>query len=201
MTGRWRTSASSGPATAELDPDLLPALRALGTPIAERVEELSYVELQRMDDTLEGHALRRYWKGNFFRSLPDEAIDAFLARGTADGHGELLPAASLQAYGGAIADVPDADSAFSQRDAMFEFVASARWSDPAEDEQRIAAARRYAAALEPFASGVYVNVISDEGASGVARAYPPDKLARLRALKTAYDPDNVFHLNQNIEPG
>ena len=184
----------------ELDRELLPALRALGRPLAERVEELSYLELQRMDDTLEGHALRRYWKGHYFRSLPDEAIDAFLLRGTPDGYGERLPAASLQAYGGAIADVPDADSAFSQRDAMFEFVSAARWSDAAEDDERMAAARRYAASLEPFASGMYVNAMSDEGARGVARAYPPAKLARLRALKTAYDPGNVFHLNQNIEP-
>jgi FAD/FMN-containing dehydrogenase len=184
----------------ELDPQLLPALRALGRPVAERVEELSYLELQRMDDTLEGHALRRYWKGHYFRSLPDEAIDAFLLRGTADGHGDMLPAASLQAYGGAIADVPDADSAFGQRDAMFEFVSAARWSDAAEDEERMAAARRYAASLEPFASGMYVNAMSDEGATGVARAYPPAKLARLRALKAAYDPGNVFHLNQNIPP-
>jgi FAD/FMN-containing dehydrogenase len=184
----------------ELDGRLLPALRALGRPVAERVQALSYLELQRMDDSLEGHALRRYWKGHYVGSLPDEALDAFLLRGTADGHGERLPAASLQAYGGAIADVPDADSAFSQRDAMFEFVAAARWSDSAEDEERMAAARRYAASLEPFASGMYVNAMSDEGASGVARAYPPAKLARLRALKTAYDPENVFHLNQNIEP-
>ena len=184
----------------ELERQLLPALRALGRPVAERVEELSYLALQRMEDTLEGHALRRYWKGNYFRSLPDEAIDAFLLRGTPDGHGERLPAASLQAYGGAIAEVPDADSAFSQRDAMFEFVAAARWSDAAEDEERMSAARRYAASLEPFATGMYVNAMSDEGAAGVARAYSPAKLDRLRALKTAYDPDNVFHLNQNIEP-
>jgi FAD/FMN-containing dehydrogenase len=184
----------------ELDPRLLPALRALGRPVAERVEELDYLELQRMDDTLEGHALRRYWKGHYVRSLPDEAIEAFLLRGTSDGHGERLPGASLQAYGGAIADVPDDDSAFGQRDAAFEFVASARWSDPAEDEDRISAARRCAASLEPFSSGMYVNAMSDEGTAGVARAYRPAKLARLRALKAAYDPGNVFHLNQNIEP-
>jgi FAD/FMN-containing dehydrogenase len=184
-----------------LERQLLPALRALGDPVAERIEELSYLDLQRMDDTLEGHALRRYWKGHYFRSLPDEAIDAFLLRGTVDGHGSRLPAASLQAYGGAIADVPDADSAFSQRDAMFEFVAAARWSDAGEDEERMANARRYAATLEPFATGMYVNAMSDEGAVGVARAYPPAKLARLQALKAAYDPENVFHLNQNIEPG
>jgi FAD/FMN-containing dehydrogenase len=47
---------------------------------------------------------------------------------------------------------------------------------------------------------MYVNAMSDEGAVGVARAYPPAKLARLQALKAAYDPDNVFHLNQNIKP-
>ncbi len=198
--GLLRDTEVTGVAACSTVPALLPALRALGRAIGERVEELSYLELQRMDDTREGHALRRYWKGQYFRSLPDEAIDAFLLRGTPDGHGERLPYASLQAYGGAIADVPDADSAFSQRDAMFEFVAAARWSDAAEDEQRISAARRYAASLEPFASGMYVNAMSDEGATGVARAYPPAKLARLRALKAAYDPDNVFHLNQNIQP-
>jgi FAD/FMN-containing dehydrogenase len=184
----------------ELDPRLTPALRALGRPVGERIEKLSYVELQQIDDTVEGYALRRYWKGHYFRSLPDAAIDAFLRRGTSDGHGERLPAASLQAYGGAIAEVPDADSAFSQRETMFEFVASARWSDAAEDEARIAAARRYSASLEAFATGMYVNVMSDEGAAGVARAYSPAKLARLRALKAAHDPDNVFHLNHNIPP-
>jgi FAD/FMN-containing dehydrogenase len=185
----------------ELERELLPALRALGRPVAERVEELSYLELQQMDDAHHGHGVRRYWKGHYFRSLPDEAIDAFLLRGTRDGSGEHLPAATLQAYGGAIGAVPDADSAFSQRDATFEFVAAAAWSDPAEDAPRMAAARRYAASLLPFATGMYVNAMSDEGAAGVARAYPPAKLARLGALKAAYDPGNVFHLNQNIRPG
>jgi Berberine and berberine like len=139
------------------------------------------------------------WKGHYFRDFTDEAIEAFVLRGTANGRGEHLPAVSLQAYGGAIADVPDADTAFSQRDAMVEFVAAARWTAPAEDDSRIAAARRCAAALDRFASGAYVNVLIDEGA-GVARAYPSHKLARLTALKDAYDPANVLHLNQNIAP-
>ena len=85
---------------------LLPAFQALGRPVAERIQELSYLELQRVDDTVEGHALRRYWKGHYFTAFEDEAIDAYLRRGTADGRGEHLPAVSLQAYGGAIADVP-----------------------------------------------------------------------------------------------
>jgi FAD/FMN-containing dehydrogenase len=57
-----------------------------------------------------------------------------------------------------------------------------------------------AAAIEPFASGVYVSMLSDDGADGVRRGYPPAKPARLAEVKRAYDPDNVFHLNQNIKP-
>jgi FAD/FMN-containing dehydrogenase len=151
---------------------------------------MSYVDLQRREDSIEGHALRRYWKGHYFRDLPDAAIEALLA------HPPEF-AASLQAYGGAIADVPDEAAAFSHRQTAFEYVGAARWTDPNEDEQRIADARAAAAALTPYASGAYVNVLTDEG---VQLAYPPDKFARLTSLKDAYDPDNVFHLNQNIPP-
>ena len=110
------------------------------------------------------------------------------------------PYGSFQGYGGAIAARSNEESAFSHRNTMVEFVASTAWTDPAEDDQRIAAARRYGAALEPFAIGVYVNVLSDEGEAGVRRAYPPGKLAQLAALKRRYDPDNVLHLNKNIRP-
>jgi FAD/FMN-containing dehydrogenase len=188
------------------DPDqgrrLLPALRdAAPPPLAERVQELSYLELQRIDDEQQRHRLRRYWKGHFLRELDDGAIDAFLARG-ADGQDDpaLLPFGSLQSYGGAVAEVGDAETAFSHRDALVEFVAVASWTDPAEDRPRMSAARRYAGAVEPFASGVYVNALTDEGQAGLRRAYSADKLARLAALKDRYDPDNVFHLNHNIRP-
>jgi hypothetical protein len=66
------------------------------------------------------------------------------------------------------------------------------------------AARAAGASLEPYANGVYVNSLTaDEladGERGVRRAYPAAKLARLTEVKTAYDPGNVFHLNQNIRP-
>ena len=186
------------------DPDegrrLLPSLQALGRPTSESVVEMAYVDLQLTDDMVRGHSLRHYWKGHYLRSLPDEAIEALLGRGTQDGPGDLIPASGLQAYGGAIADVADEDSAFGHRDTLFEYVASAGWSDPDEDQARIEVARRCAASVEPYASGMYVNALSDEGAAGVRRAYPPDKLRRLSALKAAYDPDNVFHLNANIPP-
>jgi hypothetical protein len=186
------------------DPDrgrlLLPAMGAFGRPVAERVYEPSYLELQRREDTAERHAVRRYWKGHYLRDLSDQAIEAFLLRGTGNGRADKLPHVALQAYGGAIADVPDHDTAFSHRDTAFEFVAAASWTDPAEDQARMAAARGCAAGLDRFASGVYVNALGDEGVAGVRRAYPPAKLARLTALKDAYDPGNVFHLNHNIRP-
>ncbi len=54
--------------------------------------------------------------------------------------------------------------------------------------------------MEPFASGVYVNVLADDDEAGVLRAYGDAKLRRLSELKGRWDPDNVFHLNQNIVP-
>jgi FAD/FMN-containing dehydrogenase len=191
------------------DPDegrrLVPKFSALGRPVAQRVEEMTYLELQSIDDDGHRHGLRRrYWKGHYLPHLPDAAIDAFLSQGVSDPDGvgdrSMLPAASLQSYGGAVASIADDESAFSHRNTMVEFVAAAAWTDPAEDEPRMAAARRFGAALEPFASGVYVNVLGDEGDEGVRRAYGPDKLARLAALKHRYDPDNIFHLNHNIRP-
>ncbi|MFD1825224.1 MULTISPECIES: FAD-binding oxidoreductase [Mumia] len=168
-------------------------LEALGRPVARRVDAMPYVDLQRRDDTLEGHALRRYWKGHYLRDLPDAAIEVLLTQ-------DPTVAASLQAYGGAIDEVDDDATAYSQRGTVFEYVAAARWTDAEADEEQMAAARAAAARLEPYASGVYVNVLGDEGATGVRRAYLPATLARLTALKDTYDPDNVFHLNANIPP-
>jgi FAD/FMN-containing dehydrogenase len=182
---------------------LVPRVDSLGVPLTERVEELSYRRLQTVDDEWHSPGLRRrYYKGHYLTELSDEAIDAFLSRGDHDqaADPQRLPYGSFQGYGGAIAATSDDESAFSHRNTLVEFVASTAWTDPAEDEERIAGARRYGAALEPFATGVYVNVLSDEGEAGVRRAYPPNKLARLAVLKRRYDPDNVFHLNQNIRP-
>ena len=181
---------------------LLPAMRALGRPVAERVTTPSYLELQQRDDTTGGHAYRRYCSAHYLRQFPTAAIEAFLLRGAADLHaGTPLPGVGLQAHGGAIADVADADAAFSHRGTMFEFGAGSRWTDPSEDHPRMAAARAAGAALDPYANGVYVNSLAaDEGQRGVRRAYPAAKLARLTALKTVWDPQNVFPLNHNIRP-
>ena len=176
---------------------MLPALRSTGVPDGEVARELSYTELQTREDSIEAYAYRRYWKGHYLPSLPDAAIGALVERDPAD---TTLPGVSLQAYGGAIADVGDDATAFSHRRTRFEYVAAARWTDPGEDRLRMATARREAAKLDPYAVGAYVNALSDEGGPGVLRAYSQAQRARLTAVKDAYDPENVFHLNHNIVP-
>jgi FAD/FMN-containing dehydrogenase len=178
--------------------------RAIPAPVAEQVNEMSYVELQSIGDTGHVHGLRRYSAGHYLTELGDAAIDAFLARGVPSNAAEpdwaLMPSGGFQAYGGAIAEVAEDDSAFSHRKTLVEFFGGATWADPAEDAERMAAARAWAATLAPFATGMYVNVIADPGDEGVGRAYNAAGLARLADLKRKYDPDNVFHLNQNIRP-
>ena len=182
----------------------LSTFRELGTPATERVMEMTYVELQGMSDDPNGHGRRRYSKGHYLTELSDAAIDVFVGRGlpanATDPDWSRLPNGGFQAYGGAIEDVGDDDAAFSHRGTLVEFGCGTTWMDPEEDGGRVSAARAYGAAVEPFASGVYVNALGDEGQDGVRRAYPAGKLARLVELKRRYDPDNAFHLNQNIRP-
>jgi FAD/FMN-containing dehydrogenase len=184
------------------DPDdgraLIEPLGAVAPAFAESITETTYLELQSSGDENQ-HGKRRYWKGHYFRELPDAAIEGFLSRGGAE-DGAIPANAGFQVYGGAIADVGEGETAFSQRDAVFELVTSLGWTDPSEDDARMRGARRFAAALQPFASGVYVNSLSDEGQLGVEAAYRADRLKRLVAIKDRYDPDNVFHLNHNIPP-
>jgi FAD/FMN-containing dehydrogenase len=179
---------------------LLSTFREVATPVAEDIGESTYVELQAQGDESQRHDLRRYWKDHYLRELTDEAIEAILGRGGPAGEGGIQANAGILGMGGAIAEVGSGESAFSHRDAAFEFITDAGWEDPAEDEMHMSAHRRYAAAVEPYSIGTYLNALSDEGAAGVKRAYTPETLARLTALKDRYDPDNVFHLNHNVPP-
>jgi FAD/FMN-containing dehydrogenase len=178
---------------------LIPAMRAVGRPLAEAIDETSYVELQTSGDEPNRHGLRRYTKDHYLGELSDAAIEAFVSCGGPFAEGELRPNGLLLACGGAVARVGVDETAFSHRKAMYEFLTSATWEDPADDEMRMAASRRFAAALEPFAVGTYVNTISDD-THPLSRAYAPATLERLTSLKDRYDPDNVFHSNHNIPP-
>ncbi len=181
----------------------LETMRSIGSPRTESVQEMTYLDLQRIADDRHHHGMRRYAAGHYLTELSDAAIDAFLSRGASAGDTvdwSRVSGGGFQAYGGAIADISNEDTAFSHHDALVEFFGGQTWADPAEDEWRMESARAFGAVLAPFSSGVYVNSLFDRTTTGLQRAYGEAKLARLAALKHRWDPDNVFHLNQNIAP-
>ena len=102
--------------------------------------------------------------------------------------------------GGAIARVDEDATAFGGRQSghTFNFAASTETEDGFEEQRDWA--RQSWKSLEPHHSGVYVNFLGDEGDDRIREMYGAAKYARLQALKREYDPDNLFHLNQNIPP-
>jgi FAD/FMN-containing dehydrogenase len=106
----------------------------------------------------------------------------------------------IDQFGGAVARVPNDATAFRHRDAGYDLIIAAIWDQPDQQEAHIDWARRFWAAMQPHSTGdVYVNYLSDEGDDRVRAAYGPH-YQRLVELKRRYDPDNVFHHNQNIRP-
>jgi hypothetical protein len=99
-----------------------------------------------------------------------------------------------------MAEVPDDETAFTGRGAGFWVSAEAKWEDPAVDASHRAWPRETLDELQPFTSaGRYVNDVAEVGGD-MRSVYGAEKYDRLVALKRAWDPDNVFRLNQNIEP-
>ena len=149
----------------------LPTMRSIGTPRDESVLPMSYLDLQSIGDENHHHGKRRYSAGHYLTELSDAAIDAFLTRGVTSAETtdwSRVAGGGFQAYGGAISEVSNEDSAFSHRDALVEFFGGSAWADAAEDAERMASARAFAAVMEPFASGVYVNALSETGEAGAA---------------------------------
>ena len=84
---------------------------------------------------------------------------------------------------------------------MFDVAADAAWSDPALDDANRAWVRRARAVVRPGATvGRYANGVSDAGPEQTRQIYGDAKVVRLAALKRAWDPDNVFHVNHNVAP-
>lgn len=175
-------------------------LRAFGAPAIDLVGPMPYVALQAMSDPAAPHGRHYRTKAGYLADLPDEAIDAFLDRAAVPT--SPFAVVELQAMGGAVGRVPEGATAFAHRDAAWMFNAIGAWpaADP-EAERHIGWARRVAEALAPWSTGgVYVNTLGEEGADRVRAAYRPATYARLAAIKSKYDPGNVFRLNQNILP-
>jgi FAD/FMN-containing dehydrogenase len=167
--------------------------------VAEMVAPLPYPALNSAFDVLYPKGIRAYWKGNFVTELTDAAIAAHVE------HGPKVPEVSatmhLYPINGACHRVAADETAFAYRDANFATVILAAWSDPAVDQERIQWVRDYYNATAPHSEpGGYINFMDDDDQSRIRDNYKGN-YDRLAGVKRTYDPDNLFHINQNIAPG
>jgi FAD/FMN-containing dehydrogenase len=150
------------------------------------------------EEFCDGH--RYYTKEAHLAGLPDEAIDIlvdFFRDMPMGGEVEIL------GLGGAIDDVAEEDSAFSNRQYLMWLNFAMAWDDADLDADHIARIRACAAELKPWTgTGVYVNMLNadEDKPDRVVEAYGADKYARLSTVKAHYDPDNFFRANYNITP-
>ncbi len=171
--------------------------REVAAPVFEHVAPLPYPALQSLMDPLYPSGLQWYWKGDFVRSIPDDAVAAHVRFGkvpTAHSTMHLYP------IDGAVHDKGAGETAWAHRDANWSMVIAGVDPDPAKAGEIRDWARSYWAALHPHSVGAaYVNFMMEEGEERVRATYGGN-LDRLRRVKAEYDPGNFFHVNQNIPP-
>jgi FAD/FMN-containing dehydrogenase len=176
-------------------PAALAPIRDLATPYVDMLQPMPYAALYQL--TAQGEqAASGVMRAAFLRSM-DDAAEAILA------HMETASSpfafAQIRVLGGAMAQVPADATAFAHRDAsiLFAIMASFEGDDPTP---HAAWADAFFRAIRPATDGVYANFLEDEGDGRIHEAYPADTYARLAAVKATWDPENVFHLNQNVAP-
>jgi FAD/FMN-containing dehydrogenase len=182
------------------DPDevFAPIRAQFGPPALDWVGPITHPALNSMFDGLYPPGDQWYWKADFVKEIPDEAVDIHVQ------YGESLPTwkSTMHLYpiNGVAGDVAKDATAWNYRDANWGMVIVGVSPDPADNEQMIEWARAYWSDLHPYsAGGAYVNMMMEEGDDRVRASYG-DHYDRLRQIKAKYDPENLFRVNQNITP-
>jgi FAD binding domain/Berberine and berberine like len=189
----WCHLGTPEEANAALEP-----ARRLGPPLLDGVAEVPYPGLQAAFDELYPKGLQWYWRHDFVRELSDEAIERHQEFGL------KLPTmhSTMHLYpiDGAVHDVGPDETAFGYRDCKFSQVIVGVDADPAKAADLRSFAVEYWEAMHPHsAGGGYVSMMMEEGTERVRASYAGN-YERLARVKAAYDPDNVFRVNQNIVP-
>jgi hypothetical protein len=174
----------------------LDRVHAMCRRVAATRKVVSFLVLQTMADHEFPHGRRYYTKAGYFKSLDDSSIDRMVESLS------TIPSPETQielAYlGGVAGRLPAADTAFGDRSSPFVLNLLANWSDAAADRANVSWIRNLFTALRPaMAPGVYVNFMSGDEDERVPEAYR-ERWERLVAVKSHYDPNNFFRLNQNI---
>ena len=191
FVGCWSGPVSEGEKALRPFHDVAPVF-------AEHVGPMPYPALNSAFDGLYPPDLQHYWKANFVKELTDEAIAAHLE------HGSKVPAmtSTMHIYpiNGAVHKVAADDTAFAYRDANFATVIAGMWPDPAQNKANIKWVRDYYDATAPLSEeGGYINFMAEDDQSRIKANYKGN-YNRLVQAKKKYDPDNLFHVNQNIKP-
>ena len=177
---------------------LIEPLLGFGVPHGEHISAQPYAQWQKAFDPLLTSGARNYWKSHNFIELSDGALNSMIefAGKLPSPHCEIF----IGFVSGAANRVPADAMAYRHRDAKFVLNVHGRWNERTDDERCIAWAREFFQASAPYAStGAYVNFMTEEEGDRVTAAYGAN-YDRLAQIKKRYDPDNLFHLNQNIKP-
>jgi hypothetical protein len=179
---------------------LLGPLRGFRNPLLDLVAPAPYVGFQSALDSTVVHGWNYYWKSSHLPELRDDLIDVIVAHAfSCSSPRSYVAMFHLQ---GAVSRVAEGGTAFGNRQASHAMTIDAVWQ-PGEDsgDGDTAWTREFFAALGPYREGVYVNFLGgDEDLGRIREAYGDSVYDRLVHVKCAYDPDNVFHHNQNIRP-
>ena len=180
---------------------VLRPLRSFGPPLVDHVARMPYRQVQTLLDASTARGRRNYLKTIMMRNISDGAIDLMVERFATVP--SPLSSTFFQQLGNAASRIDATATAFSHRGVLCEWNCRATWLDPAEDGRNMAWARGLAEAMLPHSTGgEYVNHLgleADEGSERIRAAYGAN-YERLVALKTKYDPTNLFRHNQNIKP-
>ena len=177
----------------------LAPLRKLGTPSRDTIKAMDYVQVQRVNDVTDSRAVASYLKGGFISQMPGKLVSA-LVDGF-EGHPGRMTLLFFQHCGGASQRVGDGATAFAHRYALANMMTVAGWRQGVDDPaEHIQATRRYWATLEPFTRGFYVNDMAREATASDINANYRGNYQKLVAVKTKYDPTNLFRLNPNVQP-
>ena len=166
--------------------------------VLDGVQPMPFPAIQGAFDDLYPPGDQWYWRADFVESIPDEAVEKHAE------WAEKMPTwkCTMHVYpiDGAAHRLGPTDTAWGYRNANWGSVFAGVDPDPANVDAISAWSKEYHEALHPFsAGGAYVNMMMEEGQDRVEAAYG-DNYARLAEIKAKYDPDNLFHVNQNIKP-
>ena len=171
---------------------------SVGTPLMHGVQRMPLPALNSAFDGLYGPGDQWYWRADFVNEIPDEAVERNIEWGNA--MPTIQSGTHMYPIDGAAHDIGPTDTPWAYRDARWAQVIIGVDPDPAKAGALRDWTVGYWEALHPYsAGGAYVNFMMDEGQARVKATYGGnyDRLARVKAV---YDPDNLFRVNQNIEP-